>query len=154
MPASSSAVPTDEVYRELGRLDTKCGALAGLTGAGATFLASTMPAKTGTGVLIMLTGASLMLGLATVVLLKTMRPRLGPTGFNRYAVGDPAELAAELDAEAAAAADGGCSVPAAQNLQILSQICVRKNRMLAAAIDMVIVAVVFIAAAAVLAALT
>ncbi|MGP4027303.1 Pycsar system effector family protein [Actinomadura sp. 3N407] len=148
-----------DVYRELERVDTKCGALAGLTGAGAAYLGTTMTAKTGVLVIVPLSVASVLLAAATVLLLWTLRPRLGPTGFNRWAVCDEDEIAAHLTAELAAeqavastglvdaAALDARTRHAAAELQILSRICLRKNQILRTTITLSVCAVAAIAVA-------
>lgn len=127
------------VRAELTRVDAKCGTLTALTGAGMLALATQVthgPAP----VRALLGIAGVLLAFATVKLLSVLRPRLGSTGFRRYAAMtrdqveqflarvDPAEVEVE-------------------DLQVLSSIVNRKYVGLRHAVDLILFAVVLVAVA-------
>ncbi|GAA2726720.1 Pycsar system effector family protein [Actinocorallia aurantiaca] len=75
------------VRGELARVDAKCSTLVALAGAGLAFTLTAISGKdVPTAAKVLLAGAALMLAASALVLLfKALRPRLGPTGFNRWA---------------------------------------------------------------------
>ncbi|MCO6011481.1 DUF5706 domain-containing protein [Actinoallomurus purpureus] len=130
------------VRNELSRVDAKCGTLTALTGAGMLALITT------------LTGgkahhdaawwcswfATLFLAAATITLLSVLRPRLGSTGFRRYAYMDPGQIQRLLT-------ELHPAVVESEDLMVLSQIVNRKYLALRRAVDLTMFAAAVIALA-------
>jgi Family of unknown function (DUF5706) len=138
------------VRAELTRLDSKCSTLAGLSGAALAFVATRV---TGHGPMLTkvpLVIAGVALAAAAVVLLATvLRPRFGPTGFNRYAVMTATQIRALLETHT-----GDEDTDRARDLYILSSFARRKNRRLRLAVDLIIAAVALVALGMAMGALT
>jgi hypothetical protein len=127
------------VRGELSRVDAKCGTLAGLAGAALAFLVT----QTGHGPLavrILLGTAGAVMAAATMVLLlAVLRPRLGSTGFRRYAVMSGNELADLFTRGRSTPAAGAVLATSLEieDLQVLSQIVNRKFLGLRLAVDLI-----------------
>lgn len=131
------------VRGELARLDGKCSTLAGLAGAALAFVVTRATAHTPGLAKVCLAGAGGALAASTVVLLAAiLRPRLGRTGFNRYAERTPEEICKLLN-------DSDDDTDRARDLEILSHIARSKNRRLRMAVDLIVVAVVLLLASGV-----
>lgn len=154
MPTTNDTVLANQltaVRGELTRVDTKCSTLTGLTGAALLFLV----AQSGHGPVIerlQLAAAGVVLATATLVLLSVLRPQLGSTGFRRYAAMTPAQVSAMFMVRSPFNPDrqgNGASADVdgidAEDLQVLSQITDRKYRSLRLAVDLTMVAIVFMA---------
>jgi hypothetical protein len=138
------------VRGELARVDAKCSTLTGLAGAMLAFLVT----QAGHGPIaarVLLAAAGVVLAADVVVLLLVLRPRLGSTGFRRYAVLSPAQVRAlflvhspyDPDTRGNGAPGSAGDGIEAEDLQVLSQITDRKYRGLRRAVDLTVVAVVF-----------
>jgi hypothetical protein len=141
------------VRGELARIDSKCATLAALTGAAAVYAAGQagrgpVAARAATALAGLVFGASVL-----VLLLTVLRPRLGTSGFCRWARlsadeirggwRDAAEgVTGQRTAHAADAQD-------AETLRALSVIAVTKYRRLRLAVDLAAAGVVLLGAAAV-----
>jgi xanthine/uracil permease len=129
------------VRTELTRLDGKCSTLAGLSGAALVFVAARVAGHGPMLAKVPLVVSGVALAAAAVVLLATvLRPRFGPTGFNRYAVMTATQIRTLLESSA-----GDEDTDRARDLNILSGIARTKNRRLRMAVDLIITAVVLIA---------
>lgn len=114
------------VRAELARTDAKCSTLAGLTGAAAAFIA-TQTGRAPLPVRSLLGLAGVLLVTAAIVLLVgVLRPRLGSTGFRRYARMTSAQIDLHFRQPQSPAED----------LRVLSVICDAKNRLLRRAVDL------------------
>lgn len=132
------------VRGELTRVDAKSATLAGLAGVGLAFLVT----QTGHGPLaarLALAAAGTVLAAATELLLMVLRPRLGSTGFRRYAAMAPAEIRALFaaavivngpDDRAGRLPSGLVDGIEADDLQVLSDIVNRKYRALRTSVDL------------------
>jgi hypothetical protein len=131
------------VRGELVRVDAKCATLAGLSGAALAFLVT----QTGTGeplpVRVLLAGGGVAMACAAVLLLAgVLRPRLGSTGFLRYAGQTVTEIRYDLpDSE------NGVERHQASELQVLSRIARAKNRKLQRAVDLMVAGLVLVGVA-------
>lgn len=128
------------VRAELTRLDGKCSTLAGLSGAALAFVAARTAGHGALVVKVPLVAAGAALAAAAVVLLTmVLRPRFGPTGFNRYAVMTSDQIRKALET----GSDDG-DAGRTRDLHILSTFARRKNRRLRLAVDLIVIAVVLI----------
>jgi hypothetical protein len=86
------------VRGELVRVDAKCSTLVALAGAALAFTLTAVSGKDTPAVArVLLAAAAVVLAAsALVLLLKALRPRLGPTGFNRYASMDREQLMKDI----------------------------------------------------------
>jgi Pycsar effector protein len=119
------------VRGELARVDAKCATLAALAGAALAFLVTQTAAPHHPVVVrVMLGAAGLLLAAAVVVLLAgVLRPRLGATGFCRWARLSAAAVVAELG-------EVDQAHHAANELVVLSRITVVRQRTLRRAVDL------------------
>jgi len=121
------------VRAELTRTDTKCSTLAGLAGAAAAFIATQINNHTPLPVRSLLGLAGVLLVAATVaLLLGVLRPRLGSTGFRRYARMSPSQIGSLFHQD-----HEHSQHDQAEDLQVLSRICDVKNRRLRHAVDLI-----------------
>lgn len=125
------------VRGELTRVDTKCGTLAGLTGAGLAFLTTHLDGPAPVRAVLALAGTALTA--ATLTLLSVLRPRLGTTGFRRWARMNPQQVDRYLT--------DATEHHGTEDLVVLSQIVDRKYVGLRHAVDLSVAAVVAIAVA-------
>jgi Family of unknown function (DUF5706) len=146
------------VRGELTRVDAKCSTLVSLAGAALAFLVT--QAHGPLLVRVLLAAAGVTLAGATVALLAVLRPRLGTTGFRRFAVMDSAEVRAlftvrhPFDPEARGNGGAAQADPVGiecEDLRVLSQIVNRKYLGLRLAVDLVAAAAVLVAAALIIA---
>jgi hypothetical protein len=138
------------VRAELTRLDSKCSTLAGLSGAALAFVAARVAGHGPVLAKVPLVAAGATLAAAAVVLLATvLRPRFGPTGFNRYAAMTATQIRTLLETRT-----GDEDTDRARDLHILSAFARRKNRRLRLAVDLITAAVALIALGMAIGALT
>lgn len=129
------------VRTELTRLDGKSSTLAGLAGAALAFVVARTASHGPIIAKVPLVLAGTALAAAAVVLLASvLRPRFGPTGFNRYAAMSEYQIRDLLEKRT-----GDQDTERARDLHILSVLARRKNRRLRLAVDLIIAAVVLIA---------
>jgi hypothetical protein len=139
------------VRGELTRVDAKCSTLTGLAGAMLAFLVT----QAGHGPIaarVLVAAAGVVLAAAILTLLSVLRPRLGSTGFRRYATMSSAQVRAlflvHSPYDPGARGNGGPAGSGdgieAEDLQVLSVITDRKYRGLRLAVDLTVVAVVFL----------
>jgi hypothetical protein len=127
------------VRGELTRLDAKCGTLASVAGIGAAVLTGQITHGP-VAARVLLAAAGLLLAVAAVLLLWILRPRMGRTGWCRWA---------HLDAQSITVAftRGDAAVRAADDLHVLSAITMAKQIRLRRAVDLLVAAVAVVAAA-------
>jgi Pycsar effector protein len=131
------------VRAELVRVDGKCATLAALAGAMMAFLATQVSDHAPLPVRAVLGAAGLVLAAASIVLLVgVLRPRLGSTGFRRYAAMDTdqirdlfTDLASTHTHQATRCLESG-------ELKVLSQFAATKYLRLRLAVDLIAVGVV------------
>ncbi|RAY16374.1 hypothetical protein DPM19_05710 [Actinomadura craniellae] len=132
------------VRGELVRIDAKCATLAGLSGAALAFLVT----QTGTAepwpVRALLAAAGIALAAAAVLLLAgVLRPRLGCTGFLRYAT----QSAPEIRRGLMLLNPHGVEEHQATELLVLSRIARAKNVRLRRSVDLMTAGLVLVGAA-------
>jgi hypothetical protein len=135
------------VRGELVRVDAKCSTLAGLSGAALAFLVT----QTGTSeplvVRVLLATAGIALAAAAVLLLAgVLRPRLGTTGFLKYAGQTAPTIRRDLRLN-----PQGVEEHQAHELLVLSQIARAKNVRLQRAVDLMVAGLVLVGIALVVA---
>lgn len=129
------------VRGELARIDAKCATLTGLAGAALAFLV-TQAGRGPLPVTVLLAAAGVALMAAAVLLLRILRPRLGPVGFCQYASMTSDDVRRVLLQEAVDARRHW-----AGQLIVLSRIAKTKNRRIQRAVDLLVVGLALIAAA-------
>ncbi|WP_433188744.1 Pycsar system effector family protein [Actinoallomurus sp. CA-150999] len=131
------------VRGELARVDGKCSTLAGLAGAALALLIASLKGSDFANPCWWLVGtATLLMAGAALALLTVLRPRLGTTGFRRYAAMTTAQIEGLAHAN-----EIKRTRFAAEDLRTLSEIVNRKYLGLRLAVDLVLAAVVCVAAA-------
>lgn len=145
------------VRGELSRVDAKCSTLVSLAGAALAFLVTQVHGPL--AVRVLLSVAGVILAAATIVLLLVLRPRLGSTGFRRYAAMPPEQIKATFtsyrpyDPDAPAKSNGAnLAGIECEDLHVLSAIVNRKYLGLRLAVDLVAAGVALVAIALVAAA--
>jgi Pycsar effector protein len=126
------------VRTELGRTDSKAGALLSLDAAGLAYL-TTQASGRPVAVQLLLAAAGIALAAAAVILLVcVLRPRLGTTSFCDYAGQSGREILAAL-------ADRDLQHVRAEDLGVISEIAHRKFVRLRLAVDLTVAAVLLLA---------
>ena len=130
------------VRTELTRLDGKSSTLTTLAGAALAFVVAHTAGHAPIAVKVPMVIAGIAVACAAVLLLATvLRPRLGPTGFNRYSTMTSAQICALLKTGTGADADR------AKDLEILSRFARVKNLRYRLALDLTVTGVALIALA-------
>src|SRR5919108_1495400 len=119
------------VRAELARVDAKAATLTGLAGAATAFLVTRIGHGPGPVQVLLAVAGLALVGAAATLLTKVVRPRLGPSGFCRYAsmTSDDVRRALVLD-------DVDAREHQARELVILARIATAKNRSLQRASDL------------------
>jgi Pycsar effector protein len=126
------------------RIDSKCSTLAGLAGASLLFLVAQVgDHHTSLITRVLLGVAAVALTAAAVILLLVIRPKLGSTGFNKYAQMSGEEIRRELIVDGTV----GHRRLLANELVILSRITLHKQIRLRLAVALLVTGVLGIAAA-------
>ena len=134
------------VRHELTRLDAKCGTLVAITGAGLAVLTSQIT-RGPLPVRVLLAAAGVLLAASAVVILAgILRPRLGKTGFCRWAEMTPAEIT-HLFRGGTAGTQSQVAELQPTDLAVLSGLVRVKQGRLRVAVDLLITAIVLIAVA-------
>ncbi|TYB38407.1 Pycsar system effector family protein [Actinomadura chibensis] len=124
------------VRGEQARLDAKCGTLTAVVGAVMAILTSQIGrAPLAVRVVLALAGVALAAS-AVVLLVGVLRPRLGTSGFVRYAVMTPAQITTAFA--------GWTPNETSTDLRFLSELVLVKQRRLRRAIDLLIVGLVLV----------
>lgn len=121
----------EAVRGELVRVDAKCGTLAGLAGVALAVLVTQAGAAQPWPVDVLLAAAGLALTAAAGLLIRVLRPRLGRTGFCKYAATTSRDICRGL-----AIADLDSSRHHADELIVLSRIALAKYKSLRRAVDL------------------
>ncbi len=136
------------VRGELARIDAKCGVLTGLAGAGLAFLLQTSVQRLDLAVqALVVAAAACWSGAALVLLVRVLRPHLGPTGFCRWAAMTTRDVLSEVSGTRE-------DTYAARELVVLSQIVHRKYTALRQAVVLLAAGLVLVAAAVLTSAIT